>query len=276
MKNPLVSIVITTKNEENNILRLLKSTEDQDYKNIEIVVVDNNSSDRTKEICKRFTSKVFNKGPERSAQRNFGAQKAKGDYLLFLDADMELSKNVLGECIRIFVKDKSIGAVVVPEESVAHNYWEKVKAFERSFYNFEGDIDTDAARFFSKDAFNKAGGYDESITGPEDWDLPEVIVKLGYKQGRAKNIIYHHEKISSPFQIAKKKYYYALKSHKYLKKHNTSVFSPKTIYFLRPVFYKNWKKFVLNPFLAIGMVLMLTGELVAGGFGYLVGKYNNY
>ena len=71
----LVSIVINTKNEEENIGQCLQSCLDQNYSNVEIIVVDNNSTDRTKEIAKKYISQIFNKGPERSAQKNFGARK---------------------------------------------------------------------------------------------------------------------------------------------------------------------------------------------------------
>ena len=102
--SPLVSVVITTKNEEKNIENCLKSILKQTYPRdkIEIIVVDNNSTDRTKEIARRYTDKVYNKGPERSAQRNFGAKQAKGEYYLYLDADMILSPNVISECVEKF------------------------------------------------------------------------------------------------------------------------------------------------------------------------------
>src|SRR3989344_3215998 len=83
----LVSIVITTRNSASTIGELLKSIKVQDYSRIEIIVVDNKSSDGTGEIAAQYTKKVFDKGPERSAQRNFGARKAKGQYLFFLDSD---------------------------------------------------------------------------------------------------------------------------------------------------------------------------------------------
>ena len=72
LKLPLVSVVITTRNEEKNIENCLMSIQEQTYKHIEIIVIDNNSSDKTKELSKQYTNKVFNQGPERSAQRNYG------------------------------------------------------------------------------------------------------------------------------------------------------------------------------------------------------------
>lgn len=271
-RGQLVSVIITTKNEESVIRMLIKSIKNQTYKYKEIILVDNNSNDQTVNIAKKMGIKVYTCGPERSAQRNFGAKKAKGDYLLFLDADMELTPNVLKKCVDVCYADKNIGSVIIPEKSIPHTFWGKVKAFERSFYNESGDEITDAARFFKKDAFERAGGYDETITGPEDWDLSESIENMGFLIGRVKTLIYHHERIKSVFDLGRKKYYYGLKAYKYFNKKKISTFSPKTVYFLRPVFYKNFNKILAHPILSIEMFIMLTIELFGGGFGYLIGR----
>lgn len=271
-ESKLISIIITTKNEAENIGRLIESIKKQKYPTKEIILVDNKSEDKTVEIAKKMGIKVYSFGSERSSQRNFGAKQAQGGYLLFVDADMELSPGVLRECIEVCKKDQSTGAIIIPEISIGEAFWEKVKAFERSFYNLEGDSFTDAARFFTKKAFLASGGYDERITGPEDWDLPESINKLGFKTKRITAVIYHHERISSLLTLARKKFYYALKSYRYLRKQNIPAFSPKTIYFLRPVFYRNWKKLLIHPVLTLAMIIMLSAELFGGGLGYLIGR----
>lgn len=268
----MVSIIITTKNEKDVIKRLVDSINNQSYQKIEIILVDNNSTDKTPEIAKKMGIKVYNFGPERSAQRNYGVKKSSGSYLMILDADMELEKDVVKECVTLAEQDPQIGEIVIPEQSVGENFWEKVKAYERSFYNLEGDETTDASRFFTRVAFEKVGGFDERITGPEDWDLPENVKKMGFKIGRIKSRIYHYERIPSVLTLAKKKYYYAIKSYRYLSKNNISPFSPKTIYFLRPVFYRNWRILLSNPMLTIGMFTMLTLEQIAGGLGYVKGR----
>jgi glycosyltransferase involved in cell wall biosynthesis len=274
MKKGLVSVIVPAYNEERVIEKLMLSLKRQSFKRIEIIVVDDNSSDGTVAVAKKYTRSVYTrKHAERSIQRNFGARQARGEFFVFLDADMELTSNVILECVELIGKNKTVGGVIIPEKSVARTFWEKVKAFERSFYNNNGDQTTDAARFFRREAFEKVGGYDETITGPEDWDLPESTKKKGYKIGRIKSKILHNERIFNLFSLMKKKYYYALKSHTYLKKQNISVFSPKTIYFLRPVFYKNWRKLISNPILSIAMFVMLLFEQLAGALGYLVGKY---
>lgn len=272
MVKGLVSIIITTKNESLVINRLLKSVQNQSYINIEIIIVDNHSTDSTILSATRFTKLVYTFGPERSAQRNYGAKKSKGQYLLFLDADMKLSKNVIRECVVEASKDNKAGSVVIPEVSVAKTFMERVKAFERSFYNLKGDEVTDAARFFTRKAFLKASGYDETITGPEDWDLPETIRELKFKESRIKSLIYHYERIPSLKSIFMKKFYYGLKAHRYLTKHNISIISAKTVYFMRPIFFKNWQRLIKNPELSSGLVILMFVELLAGGFGYLLGR----
>lgn len=271
-KKSLVSIVITTKNEGEVIGNLLASILKQTYKDLEIILVDNNSNDKTLEIAGKFKEvKIYQQGPERSVQRNFGAEKSQGDFLFFLDADMELTPKVLEDCVTQ-IYQKKVEGIVVPEESKWTNFWGQVKAYERSFYSEKGDSVTDAARFFSKKIFTKIGGYDEEITGPEDWDLPDRIREAGFKIGRSTAIIYHHEQNISLLTLFKKKFYYGLHAHKYLSKHNIPVFSPKTIYFLRPLFYKSWVKLVRHPILALAMTCMLFVELLGGGLGYIVGR----
>lgn len=268
----LVSVIVTTKNEADVIAYLMQSIKEQTYKRTEFILVDNDSTDQTVSIAKRYGVKIYSFGPERSSQRNYGVKKSFGKYLLILDADMVLEKNVIKDCVAECEKDPTMGEVVIPEESIGKNFWEGVKAYERSFYNLSGDEITEAARFFTREAFEKTGGFDESITGPEDWDFPENVKKMGFKVGRIKSKIYHYERIPSILTLAKKKYYYALRSHRYLRKNNISIFSPKTIYFLRPVFYRNFKILLSNPLLTIGLFLMLTLEQIAGVLGYIRGR----
>lgn len=116
MNYSIVSVIITTKNEEKNIANCLKSILHQTYPcdKIEIIVVDNNSTDKTKEIALSFfpsldkegpgvvgnpSIQFYTKGPECSAQRNFGVNKSRGGYFLYLDADMILSPGVIKECV---------------------------------------------------------------------------------------------------------------------------------------------------------------------------------
>ena len=83
-KTPMVSVIVPTCNSAKTLELCLKSIKTQTYPNIEIIIVDKNSADNTRKIAEKY-GKVFIKGPERSAQRNFGASQAAGEYLVFLD-----------------------------------------------------------------------------------------------------------------------------------------------------------------------------------------------
>lgn len=268
----IVSVIITTKNEQDVIEKLLRSIVNQTFKFFEIIVVDNNSLDKTLIIAEKYTSKIFTFGPERSAQRNFGVKQAKSQYILILDADMILTKNVINDCVKKMEMNNSAGALVIPEKSFGIGFWAKCKAFEREFYI--GDENIEAARFFRKSLFLKFNGYDETITGPEDWDLPLRMKKQGIKIGRIKSFILHNEKKFSPLKSARKKFYYALHAKEYLKKHPEMIFTQGNLFF-RPSFYRQGFKLLKNPALTVGMLYIKFLEMIAALFGLAIGFLKN-
>ena len=93
-----VSVIIPTLNEERYIEDCLKSLKKQSFKNYEIIVSDGLSTDNTVKIAKKYTKNVIsskNKGI--GDGRNKGAKIAKGEILLFLDADSTIAPNLLGK-----------------------------------------------------------------------------------------------------------------------------------------------------------------------------------
>jgi len=264
--NIKVSVIIPTKNSEETIETCLKSIKNQSSQDIEIIVVDNNSTDKTKQIAKKYTNLVFNKGPERSAQRNFGAKVAKGTYLLFIDSDMKLMKDVVKECIE---KINGHKALVIPEESFGVGFWAKCKALERSFYLGVDWIE--AARFFDEKIFRQFGGYDESQTGTEDYDLPQRIKqKYGDESiGRINSLILHNEGKLSLVRTLSKKHYYAKTMQKYAKTNKKYFNKQASISNRYKLYFSEPQKLFSNPIVGAGMLFMKTAEFAAGGLGYL-------
>jgi glycosyltransferase involved in cell wall biosynthesis len=173
-----VSVVVTTKNEAANIGHCLASVAAQDFPRdaLELIVVDNGSTDDTKAIARQYTGLVFDKGPERSAQRNFGMlDVATGAYVMFLDADMILSRTVIRRCVDMLDATGHV-ALHIPEIVLGADYFPSVRRFERSFY--DGTV-IDGVRIIAKDAFAAVGGFDASLTGPEDWDLDKKLKGIG-------------------------------------------------------------------------------------------------
>lgn len=256
----LVSVIVNTKNEEKNIEDCLKSIRSQIYlkDQIEVIVVDNGSIDKTKETALKFTEKVFNKGPERSAQKNFGVEESKGEYFIHLDADMVLSENVVKECVERVSKDKNIIALYIPEIVAGKSFFGKVRRFERGFY--DGTV-IDAVRFIRKDKFLKADGFDEKLYACEDWDLDKRIKKLG-KVGIIQAALYHNEEEFNLAKYLKKKEYYAKNIDVYIRKwgKNDPDIKKQFGFFYRyiGVFMERgkWKRLVCHPILAAGMLVL--------------------
>lgn len=259
MNNPLVSVIIPTRNSSRTIERCLQSIKDQSYPNIEIIVVDNDSSDSTKDIAFKFTDKVFNFGPERSYQRNFGVKQASGEYILIHDSDIYFNIDSIKESVEIFERE-NCDAIILPEKSIGIGFWAKVKAFERSFYI--GNDYIEAARFFKKDVYESVGGYDENMYAGEDWDLTIRLREGGYKILRAKIFVEHDEGVVNFFGSAKKKKYYANNLFNVYAKKHPDYFKVQMDFFSRFPIKKLLKEFLKHPILTFCMFLMKGAELI--------------
>jgi len=290
-----VSVVITTKNEEKNIENCLKSIQLQTWTNIEIIVVDNNSSDKTKELSRKYTELVFDKGPERSAQRNYGlVDIATGVYGMFIDADMILTPNLIKTCVETICTSDAAG-LHIDEFILGRGFLSKIRRFERSFYS--GTV-IDGVRFFRIDSFSRIGGFDFTLPpGPEDWDLDMRLKELGplklipnkaesnflpiwdlrdfvIARG-AVNLanfqgIYHNEDEQTLKRYLQKKSYYSASMITYQDKwigHDEirKQFSIAYRYFLVFIERGGWKKLIAHPVLTIFMFALR----IAVGYQYI-------
>lgn len=272
MKNkPLVSVIIPTKNSAKFLDKCLMSIKKQSYKNIEIIVVDSHSSDKTNEIAKRYKARFFSLDSERSKARNFGVNKSNGDFVLIIDSDMEPEKDVIKSCYEALINDKDVKGITIPEESFGEGFWAKCKKLEKSFYN--GVDWMEAARFFSKNTYLKLGGYNESLISGEDFDLSQRCEKFG-KIYRIDKVIFHNEGKINLLKTVKKKYYYAQHFAKYLSvTENKDKVSKQTGILARyKLFLSDPIKLFRNPIVGLGMIFMKTCEFGFGGLGYLIVK----
>ena len=253
MSKPIVSVIIPTCNSERTIKQCLESIRNQSYENIELITVDNNSIDNTQKIAKKYTDKVFNKGPERSAQRNFGAKNATGEYLLIHDSDIYFNRDSVKECVELAISE-NCDAIILPEKSIGIGFWAKVKAFERSFY--VGNVYMEGARFFKKNIYDKIGGYDENLYAGEDWDLTIRFRETGCKISRAHIFIEHDEGEMNLFSSSKKKKYYGPNFFEIYAKKNPEYFKKQMSIFYRFPLRKLVKKGLRHPILLVAMIIM--------------------
>lgn len=252
-----VSVVIPTKNSSSTIRRCLESVKSQSYKSVEIVLVDNHSRDSTVQIAKKYTKKVYLASPERSSQRNFGAKKATGKYLFFVDSDMYLSKNVIKECVENL--DENTVGLYIPEKILGNKFWTKVRNFERGFYN---STCIDAVRFLRIKDFFRIKGFDEKLRVGEDWDFDRRLRQFG-KTREIFAHVYHDE---SAFKIwkyigKKKSYFKDLRLYQTKWKNNLELAKQLGIsYRMFGVFIEKnkWKRLVRHPVLSIAMMILRT------------------
>jgi glycosyltransferase involved in cell wall biosynthesis len=263
---PLVSVIVPTFNSERFVEECLRSVREQTYPCIEVIVVDNYSRDRTREIAENYGARVVLCRGIRSRARNVGAGLAKGEFILSVDSDMELTPNVVGECV---VKVESgFDAVIIPEFSVGEGFWAECRALEKLCYI--GDDLIEAARFFREEVFEAVGGYDVRLVFGEDWDLNQKMRKAGFKIGRLDAFIKHNEGMLSLRETMLKKHYYGKTLELYRIKHPEE--AKQQLSLVRHAFIKNWRELAEDPIHALGMLFMKICEFVAGWMGSLTSR----
>jgi len=269
---PLVSVIIPVKNSSSVLEECIHQINNQTYKNIEIIVVDSNSSDNTLSLCKKYRVKVIqfdNKDLQGSFdatyKRNLGAKNAKGEFIYYLDADFRLTAKVIDEAVDV-CQNKKFDAVIVTEVVIGEGFWTACKAMEQKCYT--GDDNIESPRFFKKRVWNDLNGLDEKLgAGCDDWDLYQRLIKKGCRATRIKSVLLHNERKITFLNTMKKAYLYGRDVSKFVKK------NPKggIIYFfpIRMAYIRNWKLFIKNPHLGLGIITMRIAEYAAGACGIL-------
>jgi len=253
---PLVSVIIPTFNSDKTLETCLKSILSQNHKEIEIILVDAFSQDKTRQIAEKYSAKIFCLATERSPARNFGAKKANGKFLMFVDSDMELSSNTIEECVKL-CNQKNVAAVIIPEESVGENFLAKCKKLEKIMRLRESY--GEAPRFVKKEIFESIGGYNENLVVGEDFELTKRLHNFGFLIGRCKATIKHHEGNVSIKKLVMKLYYYGKTLPTYMK--NEPALALKTSSPIR--FIKNLQLLKRQPLYFVGLCSLKLFEYTA-------------
>ncbi|GAC1309568.1 MAG: glycosyltransferase family A protein [Vulcanimicrobiaceae bacterium] len=250
-----MSVIVPTKNSGRTLRRCLESIRDQNHQAVEIVVVDNFSTDDTERIGAALADTFVRIGPERCAQRNAGLALSRGSYVLFIDSDMYLSPETIDSCI-VALAD-GVAGVIVREASFGEGFWSRCKAFERTFYL--DDRAVSAARFFRKDLVVNIGGYDETMIAGEDWDLSMRVEEHGDLRFAATTISHDEGRIVLRKQLAKK-YYYGTTLGRFVAKHGRA--GRQKLSPARSSLLKSVSRLVDSPRLVMGMYLLKVVDLV--------------
>lgn len=264
-KKPLVSIIIPTLNSERFLEKCLMSVRKQTYPNIEVIVVDNYSTDRTREIAGRYADLVLLKGPERSAQVNFGVKYACGKYVYRVDSDFVVEPFVVEEAVRKCEMEGFDAVCVHNTSDPSAGFWARVRKLERDCYVY--DMLNVAARFFRKDVFERCGGFDERLVAAEDYDLHNRLVRHGFKIGYIKAKEIHVGEPESLSEIAKRHYYYGKTLKNFIAVNAAR--GIRQVSPIRPAFIRNWRRFVDCPALTFGFFVYQVVKYFSAGLGFL-------
>lgn len=171
-----LSVIISAYNEEKYIEKTIKSFMGNNVP-FELFVVCDTCSDNTYEIAKKYTENVYNVNFRNASKvRNFGAQKASGDVLVFCDADTIVSSNYLEEISKsINVHDYGCAKWISESKSLFGRYisW-NTNIYNRK--NIGGNF------FVKKSMFESVGCFNEKMIKGEDTDLGDRLKNIGAKK----------------------------------------------------------------------------------------------
>ena len=151
----LISVIVPIYNTEKYLVECIESIREQTYSNIEIILVDDGSTDASIEICDEFSKKdsrvrVFQKENEGSAvAKNFGIQQSKGEYIILVDSDDTVSDKMI-EVLYTHIKEKNadiaIGNYYIYDES------------DKNFYFYVTDKDFSVEELAIQEIMNRQAG----------------------------------------------------------------------------------------------------------------------
>jgi glycosyltransferase involved in cell wall biosynthesis len=245
MKTPFISIVVPAYNDEKKIENCINSLKQQDYPKAryEIIVVDNNSKDKTAEVIKRHQVIYLLEDEIQTsyAARNTGIKAACGDIIAFTDSDCVADAHWIANGVKSF-KNRIIGGVGGQVKAYKpSNYIERYQArkdvfgqekhlSESKLLQREGKIVTCNA-FYRKDVFKKVGLFEPSLVSGGDHDFSLRAQKeTDYTLQYAHDAIVYHQHRSSLVQFWKQYYKYGLGRIHMAKNHKTDEFSKRIRY----------------------------------------------
>jgi hypothetical protein len=257
-----VSAIVPTKNVGRTIRGCLESIRQQDHPDLELIVVDNHSTDDTLAIARELADVAVLGGPERSAQRNQAIALARGDWILWIDADMRLTGSVVSSALGAAHRDGAV-AVFIPEVSVGEGFWTACRALERRCYIGEPMIE--APRLVRREFFERSGGFVAEVAGQEDAELRMRLLASGAPLAWSEAPIEHDEGRLTFLGVMRKRLYYGRSIPAYAAAAPGAV-PAQGIATIR-AYARHWRLLATHPVHAAGMLFLRGCEAVAYGIG---------
>lgn len=168
-KSPLISVVIPTYNEEKDISQCLDSVESQTYQKTEVIIVDDGSTDKTRDIVQKYKRvrllRQEHQGP--GAARNLGAKHAKGEILVLIDADMVLLPDYIEKLTKPIIEGKALGTIEAIQYNAQDTKMQQCWGKEVRIVQLEGENSATVRGIATKD-FLALGGFDKKYGYADD------------------------------------------------------------------------------------------------------------
>lgn len=262
MAERMVTVVVPTKNNERTIEQCLRAVRAQDHPDIELIMVDNFSTDRTPAIGREIADRVISVGPERSAQRNAGIAAASGEWVMWLDSDIYLTPDAISVSLAAAQAQDADG-VALPERTIGEGFWTSCRALERQCYvDFLG---LQNPRLLKREFMQNDGQFDLRMSGPEDANLRINMEKAAMKIIVSQVLIDHDEGRLTLADIFEKRVYYGKSLPTLVTSHPGAVRNQARL--LVRAYAQNWRILIRHPVKTPCMFAMRLME----GVGYLVG-----
>jgi len=212
----MISIIIPCYTSGQNLFKTLSSIYKNNFKDLEVIVVDDGSTDDVREMIKNFPLTYIQLDTNIGAAfaRNKGAGLAKGDILVFLDADVEIKEDLLGYVEEqfkgfdydalsgVFSKEPKINNIFLLFQSTLSNY-----NFRNTDFTFSGHLGA-----IRKTVFDELSGFNESssIATVEDFEFSQRLIASGYKCKTDIHMDAYHNKDFTFFSLLKRMFRFGL------------------------------------------------------------------
>jgi len=262
-KKPIISVNIPTFNSEKTLEKILKAVKAQTYKDYEIIIIDHYSEDKTLEIAKKYTKKIYMDKGKLLSSRHIGVKKSKGKFILFLDSDQILDSNAFEKIAKSFEKNDYDMLILEERSYKTKNILEKITDLDRKIVQEQYEINPTKsvllARVFKKDlllkVFKKIDPElykivtveDHAIIYYESWKITKkigLIKKAVFHMEPSKwSEIYHHyhawgKRSKSSKTMLPKEYRDMFESKMRYRLKNLNWFDPRTYIILVPIILK--------------------------------------
>jgi len=267
MNQPIVSVIVPCYNYGSFLDEALQSILEQTFLDWECIIVNDGSTDNTDEVAKKWLTKderflyISKKNEGVSSARNHGIEKARGAYIVTLDADDKYHATFIEKAVAIVTKNKQIG--IVNSWGVFFGNNKKDVIFETkgdSFFDFLFRNAAIGTALFRKECWEKVGGYDTNPeNGYEDWEFYLRVTNLGWKVYVIEEVLFYYRQhnISRRIEMSKqdftsKKYIFTKNKDLYIKHYDDLI-----DYFLKAlenekketIKMKNRKEFKIGTFI---------------------------